>query len=85
MVEREYDDKFRVERSPGMLRQPEIDYGLEAKRYVAENKGKGEFPLEIDEKTKKENVLDRIERLERERILKDIYREAVPVSVYNVI
>jgi len=77
--EREYDDKFRVERSPGMLKQPEVDYGLEFKPYVAENKGKGEFPLEIDEKSKKENVLDRIEELERERVLKDIYKEAVPL------
>jgi hypothetical protein len=79
--EREYDDKVKLERSPGMLRQPEVDYRLEVKPYVAENREKKAFSLEIDEKSQKENALDRIEGLERERILKDIYKESVPLEV----
>jgi hypothetical protein len=57
-----YDDKVKLERSPGMLRQPEVDYGLGVKLYVVENREKKAFSLEINENSKKENALDKIER-----------------------
>jgi len=81
--EREYDDKVKLERSPGMLRQPEVDYRLEVKPHVAENREKKALSLEINDKSQKENVLDRIEGLEKERILKDNYKGAVPLEVQN--
>lgn len=57
-----YSDKFREEASPGMLRESEADYEIQTKTYRPEA-------------APKEDALDRIERLERERIEAEIARE----------
>ncbi len=59
--ERAYNDRFRIESSPGMLRQEEPDYDLHIKPYRPEKKEFKTFPLEANENADLEKSGEKLE------------------------